>query len=396
MRDSLTLPRMRVLINDTFFMAACADTGTSRTILIYDMAKKYGLKLYTARERLFAANGERMHCEGRTPFKIDFGRKSTRILALVTSAMKHKMLISLDDLEKMQILPESFPSILVRKDEQNSLEAMKELKKRSLKEYNQVFNDKLQREPMAGEPMEIHLKPSSVPPGKKVSKAAILKRKNDVADQGAEFDGRIRGRGPGPGSPGESGQVLPRQDYKNDEIQDSIEAMIETKHQVEGDQEAAKILRSKLETEEFGVDFPSGNNEEIKKLFNSHGLRSSDLIGGRGGSLPFKGPVLLKKDEEQFSISIKVTVNKSGTNYHSLSNLKNLNPMPKLQVQNYNVMAPKQDLLTFNVSKVILLFIFLISITLSITYFRRPESKNPSSTVKLPAKPKNQDNSIYC
>ena len=121
---------MKVLINDTFFMDACADTGTSRTILSYVMVKKYGLKLYTARERLFAANGERMHCEGRTPHKIDFGRKSTRILALVTSALKHEMLISLDNLKKMQILPESFPSILVRKVEQNSLEAMKELKKR--------------------------------------------------------------------------------------------------------------------------------------------------------------------------------------------------------------------------------------------------------------------------
>ena len=121
MRDSSTSPRMRVLINDTFFMDACADTGTSRTILSYDMVKKYSLKLYTARERLFAANGERMHCEGRTPLKIDFGRKSTRILALVTSAMKHEMLISLDDMKKMQILPESFPSILVRKVEQNSL-----------------------------------------------------------------------------------------------------------------------------------------------------------------------------------------------------------------------------------------------------------------------------------
>ena len=121
MRDSSTSPRMRVLINDTFFMDACADTGTSRTILSYDMAKKYGLKLYTMRERLFAANGERMHCEGRTNLKIDFGRKSTRILALVTSAMKHEMLISLDDMKKMQILPESFPCILVGKVEQDSL-----------------------------------------------------------------------------------------------------------------------------------------------------------------------------------------------------------------------------------------------------------------------------------
>ena len=115
MRDSSTSPRMKVLINDTFFMDACADTGTSRTILSYDMAKKYGLKLYTSKERLFAANGERMHCEGRTPLKIYVGGKSTRIIALVTSAMKHEMLISLDDMKKMQILPESFPQCFSKK-----------------------------------------------------------------------------------------------------------------------------------------------------------------------------------------------------------------------------------------------------------------------------------------
>ena len=126
-------------VNDSFFMNGCADTGTSRTILSYDTAKKIGLRIYPAKEVVFAANGERMHCEGCTPLKIDFGKKTTRISALVTSTMNNEMLISMDDLKKMQILPKSFPSILVRKVDQTSHEEMENLKKRMVKDYQRIY-----------------------------------------------------------------------------------------------------------------------------------------------------------------------------------------------------------------------------------------------------------------
>ena len=68
-------PRIQVLINDTIQMAACADTGTNRTIISHNMVRKHGLKMYRANERLLAANGERMSCEGKVPLKVQFQGK---------------------------------------------------------------------------------------------------------------------------------------------------------------------------------------------------------------------------------------------------------------------------------------------------------------------------------
>ena len=80
-------------------------------------------------------------------------------MALVTSAMVNEMLIFNGDLKRMKILPASFPSVLVNKTD-TDLSALKEA---IVHDYPNVFRDKLREEPMAGEPMVIHLKEGAVP-----------------------------------------------------------------------------------------------------------------------------------------------------------------------------------------------------------------------------------------
>ena len=87
------------------------------------MCREHNLKIYKAKERLFAANGERMACEGRTPLKIEYQGITTPVMALVSSAMKNDMLISWEDLQKMQVLPRSFPQTLVRNTMSESQDA---------------------------------------------------------------------------------------------------------------------------------------------------------------------------------------------------------------------------------------------------------------------------------
>ena len=48
--------RVQVQINDGGTFKACVDTSTTRTIISSDLAAKNRLKLYPAREKLFAAN----------------------------------------------------------------------------------------------------------------------------------------------------------------------------------------------------------------------------------------------------------------------------------------------------------------------------------------------------
>ena len=84
--------RMVVKVNGRFEQVACADTGTMATILSHDVAKHHGLRLFAAKERIFAANGERMKCEGRTPLKLEYGGLITPVLALISSDLKNEML----------------------------------------------------------------------------------------------------------------------------------------------------------------------------------------------------------------------------------------------------------------------------------------------------------------
>ena len=155
-------PRMKVTINALFQMNACADTGTTRTIISLDTCRRQGLKIYKARERLFAANGERMACEGRTPLQIGYQGTTTKVMALVSSAMTNDMLISWKDLQSMRVLPQSFPQVLIQHTSCVKEDTIS-VRNKLIEEYQGVFNDKLPTQPMEGPPMEIHLTEAAVP-----------------------------------------------------------------------------------------------------------------------------------------------------------------------------------------------------------------------------------------
>ena len=99
--SEMTTHSMTVEINKTFKMQACADTGTTQTIISQDMCLRHGLQIYQVKERLFAGNGERMACKGKTPLKIEYQGITTA--ELVSSVMKNDILISLEDLIMMRV-----------------------------------------------------------------------------------------------------------------------------------------------------------------------------------------------------------------------------------------------------------------------------------------------------
>ena len=163
-KTSKDSPRINVTVSGSganFDFKACADTGTSRSIIGYDIAKVHGLRIYPAKERIFAANGERMNCEGRTPLGISFRGITTPVMALVSSNMSQDLLISMGDLKKMKVLPKEFPDLpayVIRVTNGTIMSRKIDMAADEIRqEFLDVLSDALPETPMAGEPMTIHL-----------------------------------------------------------------------------------------------------------------------------------------------------------------------------------------------------------------------------------------------
>ena len=167
--DAVGSSRITVQVNGKFNLNACADTGTTASIISHDFVREHKLRLFPATERIFAANGDRMRCEGRTPLKLQFEGINTPVLALVSSDLKRELLIAEKDLKAMRILHDRFPCVLPHVDERVRLvrptaeRGLSALKETLAKDFAEVFSEQLPEQPMNGEPMEIFLKEGATP-----------------------------------------------------------------------------------------------------------------------------------------------------------------------------------------------------------------------------------------
>ena len=150
---SLPTPRINVTIQSSgqeFKFDALPDTGSTRTIVSYDIAKRYGLKIQTKqKEALFAANDQLMPCEGKLDLNISYMGRTVQVDAIVTSAMRNEVLISWHDLISLRVISHTFPR--ARVCNVDSLEKIQ-------KDYPTVISNCLNKNPMTGPPMRIHLK----------------------------------------------------------------------------------------------------------------------------------------------------------------------------------------------------------------------------------------------
>ena len=153
-------PRIRLQFHHqrgTFKFEAVADSGTTRTIISHDIAKKYNVKMYKSNSQLRNASNEPMKCEGRTPVKIN----GVPTMALVSSSLKNDILLSLRDMKKLGIVSKDFPCLPIRFT--NCDEEFEEVIKRTCDEYRDVISDILKDKPMTGVDMKIHLQEGALP-----------------------------------------------------------------------------------------------------------------------------------------------------------------------------------------------------------------------------------------
>ena len=108
-------PRVNVEVatkgREAFNFKALPDTGTTRTIVALNVAKRHGIiPRWNPNERLLAANGKRMSCQGTTNLKLTHNGVRINANAIVSSSVKDDVLICWHDLVKLGIIRQSFPS----------------------------------------------------------------------------------------------------------------------------------------------------------------------------------------------------------------------------------------------------------------------------------------------
>ena len=155
-----SVPKMNVVISNektSFAVRALADTGAGRTIISKDIVKRSNLPIFKAKINLTAANDSPMTCSGQTPIAITYRDIAIKTIAIVSSDLQEEVIIGFDDLKALKVIHEEFPNVQISKiDTSANVAQLKE-------EFSDVFSNTISDQPMAGPPMEIHLKQGAKP-----------------------------------------------------------------------------------------------------------------------------------------------------------------------------------------------------------------------------------------
>ena len=137
---------------------ALPDTGATISLISSDLATSLKLPLQQFNKQLVAANNTDMPVNGIAELQLTFNNKSFILSVVVTPSFSNDLIISWRDLQRMKVIPDNFPSPI---NESIASVSLAEVKAQLLRQYSDVFNDKLSKTPMKGNKMTIHLKPSS-------------------------------------------------------------------------------------------------------------------------------------------------------------------------------------------------------------------------------------------
>ena len=187
--DNVPVPKAKMVITPQgakpFEFFVFPDQGATQSLISYDVAKKYGLKIDSNKKKEIGdAQGGRMNCSGSTTFDIKFEGNETSVEALVTKSMHNECLLGWKALQRLRIIHENFPHVLesscgknssvkavssqedpakaITLQEDDPAKAIKSLMEEE--EFKEVFDTSGELKPMKGGQMTIHLKDGPIEP----------------------------------------------------------------------------------------------------------------------------------------------------------------------------------------------------------------------------------------
>ena len=133
------------------------DTGASQSIVSAAIARDANLKIRPTLTELRNASNGVMSLLGEADAVLCNEKHSSLSVVLVASDLNHSALIGWQDLQKLRVIPASFPVVAA------VAQCFKDVKTKTLSAFPSVFSDTLDNKPQCAKDMKIYLKDNFVP-----------------------------------------------------------------------------------------------------------------------------------------------------------------------------------------------------------------------------------------
>ena len=158
--------RFRPSKGQPFDFAVTPDTGATRTIIAHNLLRKHRIPFRNIEEKLYAANGTEMKCQGSLTVSVQSEGGQDEVDAIVSSDLEDEILLSWHDLIRLGVLPGDFPAA-VKNVKSDSLEKIK-------KDFQDVLSNTLDGKYIKGEPMKLEFKKDVTVVPKKITTARAV------------------------------------------------------------------------------------------------------------------------------------------------------------------------------------------------------------------------------
>ena len=133
------------------------DTGASQSIVSAATARDANLQITPTLTELHNASNGVMSLLGEADAVLCNKKHSAQAVVLVSSYLNHFALIGWQNLQKLCVIPASFPAIAA------VAQCFKDIKTKTLTDFPFVFSDTLDNRPMSAKNMKIYLKDNCIP-----------------------------------------------------------------------------------------------------------------------------------------------------------------------------------------------------------------------------------------
>ena len=107
----LSLELSDLSLQKKFFVKAVADTGATKSVISYQLVKKFGIPIKKSQHKIKTADGSILPCEGEVNLFVNFQGLQDQVSFIVSRAIRDEnVFLGYQDMKKFELLPANFPA----------------------------------------------------------------------------------------------------------------------------------------------------------------------------------------------------------------------------------------------------------------------------------------------